>query len=138
MTNTMTNNTVTVNGLGKALLDVILSNINYCDNSDNRVITECEFVATENGELEIWIRSNCDGWAEDVKILDVFSNTLEKGIEHWFTFISNDFIGLTETQALTMIDWAIGDFYCLPDNDDSDCFVDDNELMDLFASVDEV
>ena len=73
------------------------------ENPKNRVITECEFIAPDENHLEIWVRSNHNGWCEDIKCI----GTYELGCADCCTFVSNDFIGLTEDQAQTMIGMSI-------------------------------
>jgi hypothetical protein len=81
------------------LQQIIERNITTCNNPVNRVITECEFYAPDDKHLEIWIRSDYSGWCEDVKCI----GTYELGCADCCTFVSNDFIGLTEEQAKDMI-----------------------------------
>lgn len=85
------------------LQSIIEKNIKICEHPSNRVITECEFYAPNDNELEIWIRSNYSGWCEDVKCI----GTYVKGCSECCTFVSNDFIGLTEAQAEEMIGMSI-------------------------------
>jgi hypothetical protein len=59
-----------------------------------RVIKECEIIPNRYVN-EVWIRSNCDGWCEDVKML--FSYYPDE-----LVFSPCEFIGLTETAAEQM------------------------------------
>ncbi len=87
----------------ETLQNIIERNIRNCESPANRVITECEFNVPDDNTLEIWIRSNCDGWCEDVKCI----GTYVKDCEECCTFVSNDFIGLTEKQAQEMIGMSL-------------------------------
>lgn len=87
----------------KTLQNIIEENIATCENPANRVITECEFYAPNDDTLEIWIRSNYGGWCEDIKCID----TYRSGYGECCTFVSNDFIGLTEAQATLMINMSL-------------------------------
>ena len=81
------------------LQTIIENNIATCENPKNRVITECEFYVPNDDTLEIWIRSDYSGWCEDVKCIGTYYSECSECC----TFTSNDFIGLTEDQAKTMI-----------------------------------
>lgn len=98
------------------LQSIIENNIATCENPANRIITECEFYATEDS-LEVWIRSDYSGWCEDVKCLYTFGYVDVSCC----TFTSNDFIGLTETQATSMIQMSLIDdvLFCL--ENDNEC-----------------
>ena len=89
-------NTMKEINLGNYMLEVLKKNMDYCDNPNNRIITECEIHRSEDGlENEVWIKSNCDGWAEDVKMLFAYFRD-----ELYFT--EREFIGLTEARAIKM------------------------------------
>lgn len=85
------------------LQNIIETNIAACESPANRVITECEFYVPNDDELQIWIRSDYSGWCEDVKCI----GTYVKGCSECCTFVSSDFIGLTEEQAKEMIGMSI-------------------------------
>lgn len=71
--------------------EIINNIIDECEDPANRVITGC-LVGSKN----VYITSNCDGWAEDqAKPLMPFD--IETSFE------PNDFIGLTEADAMQMI-----------------------------------
>lgn len=76
--------------------EIFAAGIAFCEaikkqeNPDYRVIKECEFI-----DGEVWIKSDCDGWAQDIKPMPVLS--LYDG------FVPQDFIGLTETEAVQMV-----------------------------------
>ena len=85
------------------LQNIIETNIAKCENPANRIITECEFYVPDDCHLEIWIRSDYSGWCEDIKCIC----TYELGCADCCTFVSSDFIGLTEEQAKEMIGMSI-------------------------------
>ena len=77
--------------LGNYMLEVLKKNMDYCDNPSNRIITECE-IYKNRFKNEVWIKSNCDGWAEDVKMLFTY-------YPDELHFTEREFIGLTEAKA---------------------------------------
>lgn len=95
------------------LQNIIETNIATCENPKNRVITECEFYVPNDDTLEIWIRSNYDGWCEDVKCIYTYHSSYGECC----TFTTNDFIGLTEEQANQMLSMSVlySDFIVLCD-----------------------
>jgi len=89
--------------------EIINNIINDCENPANRVITGCLV-----GRKNVYITSNCDGWAEDqAKPLMPFD--IETSFE------PNDFIGLTEAEARQMV--IFNDLFVdIPNIEDDICF----------------
>lgn len=71
--------------------EIINNTIDKCEDPANRVITGC-LVGSKN----VYITSNCDGWAED-QAKPLMSFDIKTSLEPC------DFIGLTEAEAKQMI-----------------------------------
>lgn len=77
-----------------SMVNSIVRSIDRQENPKYRTISECEIIS--NGYLnEVWVRSNCDGWCEDVKML--FSYYPDE-----LSFSEYEFIGRTEDSARAM------------------------------------
>lgn len=72
----------------------IMENVKRQEVPANRVITECEII-DKGLRNEVWIKSNCDGWCEDVKLL--FSYYPDE-----LSFVAGEFINRTEQQAIEL------------------------------------
>ena len=82
----------------KELAESIVESIYAQEAPENRVISQA-YITSKN---VLWIRSDCDGWAESIK-----KDTLWEG--HGFN--ANDFIGLTEEEANKMISMNSIDYF---------------------------
>lgn len=94
----MTKEIAIVNATNKVInniKDVIVSSISYQLDAKNRIITECEILDDTPFLNEILIKSNCNGWCEDVKVLYSYYHDELR-------FYASDFIGLTEKEAISL------------------------------------
>ena len=73
------------------LQEILRNVIDKCEDANNRVITGCLV-----GKKNVYITSNCDGWAED-QAKPLMSFDIETSLEPC------DFVGLTEAEARQMI-----------------------------------